>query len=87
MFDLGFREWKRVRGMVERGEVSWSSPPAREQDAMDRGVAMLREAADQGHVMAQHFLGALYDSGEGVPQSYERAAEWYAKAAEQGLPE
>jgi TPR repeat protein len=26
----------------------------------------------------------MYDHGEGVPQNYEEAAKWFAKAAEQG---
>ena len=27
----------------------------------------------------------LYNNGQGVPQDYTQAAEWYRKAAEQGL--
>jgi hypothetical protein len=27
-----------------------------------------------------------YEKGEGVPQDYAKAAEWYAKAAEQNYP-
>ena len=47
LYDLGFRAYKRVRGMVERGEVSWASLPAAEQEEMDDAVAVLTEAADQ----------------------------------------
>ncbi len=33
---------------------------------------------------AQFELGSRYEQGKGVPQNYSFAAEWYARAAEQG---
>ncbi|MCR5549846.1 MAG: sel1 repeat family protein [Bacteroidales bacterium] len=33
---------------------------------------------------AQSYLGWCYEFGKGVKQSYEKAVEWYSKAAEQG---
>lgn len=36
---------------------------------------------------AQFYLGVCYECGEGIEQNYEKAAEWYIKAAEQGMPE
>ena len=41
--------------------------------------------AEQGDANAQYNLGLLYALGQGVPQDFERAAEWYEKAAEQGV--
>jgi len=41
-------------------------------------------AAGQGYAAAQSNLGAMYDRGEGVPQSYREALKWYRKAADQG---
>jgi len=32
-------------------------------------------------------LGHMYHYGKGVPQNYEKAIEWYNKAAQQGLAE
>ncbi|HEV2987271.1 MAG TPA: SEL1-like repeat protein [Candidatus Angelobacter sp.] len=29
-------------------------------------------------------LGAMYDNGEGVKRDYQKAREWYEKAAEAG---
>ncbi len=29
-------------------------------------------------------LGVIYDHGEGVPQDYQKAREWYEKAAAGG---
>ncbi len=34
--------------------------------------------------MAQNNLGVMYDNGQGVPQDYKKAVEWYARAADQG---
>jgi hypothetical protein len=47
-------------------------------------IEKMRKAAAQGNAIAQFNLGLLYYSGEGVPQDYKRAAQWYQKAAEQG---
>jgi hypothetical protein len=43
-----------------------------------------RQAADQGHVVAQHSLGTMYALGQGVPQDFTQAVYWYRKAADQG---
>ncbi len=34
--------------------------------------------------MAQHHLGVLFETGEGVGKDHARAIEWYLRAAEQG---
>ena len=34
--------------------------------------------------MAQNNLGVMYANGEGVPQNYAEAVNWFRKAAEQG---
>ncbi len=40
--------------------------------------------AEQGDAQAQHNLGMMYESGQGVPKDDNKAVEWYRKAAEQG---
>lgn len=40
--------------------------------------------AEQGSPKAQSLLGYMHDRGQGVPQDFAEAAEWYRKAAEQG---
>ena len=40
--------------------------------------------ANQGDAEAQRNLGLMYDTGEGVPQNYAKALEWYTKSANQG---
>ena len=45
---------------------------------------MFELAASQGAAHAQSKLGDMYHQGQGVDQSYERAAEYYEAAATQG---
>uniref|UniRef100_A0A914X9M4 Uncharacterized protein n=1 Tax=Plectus sambesii TaxID=2011161 RepID=A0A914X9M4_9BILA len=42
-----------------------------------------RIAAKKGNADAQFHLGSMYEHGQGVNQSYEKAVKWYRKAAEQ----
>ncbi len=46
--------------------------------------AIFQPVAEQGNALAQAYLGAMYDNGNGVPQNYGEAAKWYRKAAIQG---
>ena len=41
--------------------------------------------ATQGDAFAQRLLGSLYLNGDGVPQDYTKARQWYEKAAAQGF--
>lgn len=43
-----------------------------------------QQLAEQGSANAQFNLGAMYDSGDGVPEDDAEAAKWYRKAADQG---
>ncbi len=47
----------------------------------------LFKLTQQGYASAQNNLGYMYDQGQGVPQDYEQAIDWYRKAAEQGYAE
>ncbi len=58
-------------------------------DAYKRGdytiaLPLYRALADHGNADAQESLGAMYDRGEGTPQSYAKALKWYRRAADQG---
>ena len=44
----------------------------------------MRRAAKQGEASAQYNLGLMYFRGEGVPQDYGAAFDWFQLAAEQG---
>lgn len=47
-------------------------------------VNQTQRLANQGDMDAQSLLGALYSIGQGVPQDYSKAAQWYEKSANQG---
>ena len=70
--------------------ISWSADSQRGYEASKRGdyVTALREwtpLAEQGDASAQYNLGVMYGNGQGVPQDYKAALEWYTLAAEQGM--
>lgn len=72
------------------GEEPISDGSAEAEPAGDASLlAKLEEvsrAAEQGNVMAQYYLGAMYATGNGeVAQDCDTAAYWYTKAADQGL--
>ena len=73
LHNLGARAYKRILGRVRRREVSWAALPAAQQEEVGEVVAMLREAADQGHLDAQALLAQMYEYGQGVAQDIERA--------------
>ncbi len=52
----------------------------------DKAVQELHFLANGGEARAQYDLGVLYDKGQGVPQSDEKARQWYELAAAQGEP-
>ena len=50
-------------------------------------VEVSQQEAELGNTKAMTYLGRLYQSGNGVDQSYEKAAELYKKAADLGNSE
>jgi len=53
----------------------------------DYGAAadVLKPLAEDGNVLAQFAIAAMYDDGRGLPQDFSRALSWYKKAAHAGL--
>jgi TPR repeat protein len=54
------------------------------------GLKWLEKAASQGHSKAMLVIGSLYEDGDketGLTQDFNKAAEWYQKAAAKDLPE
>jgi len=84
LWDLAYRAYMRIVGMVDRGEASWVSLPSMAQEEMDEVVAMLTEAAAQGHIEAQASLATMYYSCWGVTKDDARAFELCRQAAQQG---
>lgn len=77
-----------VLSLVCLAVPAWADDQAH-LNAYDRGdyPTALKEwlpLAEQGDAGAQFYLGVLYERGEGVPQDYAIARQWYEKAAAQG---
>jgi TPR repeat protein len=52
----------------------------------DRALELLLPLAEtSGHPYAQHYLGVMYEQGQGVARDYREAARWFRAAAEQGV--
>ena len=65
--------------------LSVLGPPVQAQDnPSTQELADLRARAEQGDADAQFSLGAMYGTGNGVPQDFAEALRWYRLAAEQG---
>jgi len=64
-----------------------SGDPAAELPLPDNASAELRDLARKaiaGDANAEYEIGTVFARGMGVPQSYEHAAYWYRRAADQG---
>jgi TPR repeat protein len=59
-----------------------SPPPGRPQVSSDSDNVTTRPGAL--YAAAMTILGVLYDNGQGVAQDYNKASEWYEKAAAKG---
>jgi len=71
------------------GEAVVSAPLDDARDALQRGdlgyaLTVLRPLADEGNAEAQYFLGSMYATGRGQPQSYAEAEKLIRKSAEKG---
>lgn len=53
----------------------------------ERGLALLRRAADAGDTAAQVALGHVYSQLHQLPDAVAQTAAWYRRAAEQGDPQ
>jgi hypothetical protein len=67
---------------------AWAGPfedgvAAFERSDYTTASRLWRPLAEEGHATAQYNLGAMYDSGRGVPRDYTEAVKWYRLAAEQ----
>ena len=57
---------------------------AYESKKFKQAAELYRQAAGQGHAVAQLNLGQMYEDGVGVAKDLTAAADWYLKAGEQG---
>ena len=85
--------YMKVRGAVNRSRpgvphtTPWPALSDDQQREMDQVVAMLNEAANQGHTAAQVFCGLVHQCGWGVKKDDHLAFTYYEKGAQQGHAE
>ena len=83
LFDLGYGMYMKIKGAIDRGRpgvddrTPWPALSGEQQREMDEARAMLREAADQGHMEAQFHCGTKYDFGYGVAKDDRLALMYY----------
>ena len=81
---------KRLEAQLEAmqqhqgGQPSGQAPTSPPIIISAEDLQALQARAVQGDAKAQGSLGRLYDRGQGVPQDYAQARQWYEKAAAQG---
>jgi uncharacterized protein len=69
-----------VRAQMSLGTMSYSATPPNYEEA----AKWFRLAAEQGDVVAERYLGAMYANGQGIARDDREAVKWYGRAAEQG---
>ena len=93
LFDLGYGMFMKIWGAINRSRpgvddrTPWPALSTEQQREMNQAVALLREAADQGYMVAQAHIADRYRFGFGVAQDDRLAFVYDEKAAQQGYPD
>jgi len=75
-----------VPGMTDQPTASPHGPHATSVDKLPATIsAPLRAAAAKNDPAAEYEIAQRYSEGRGVPQNLAEAADWYERAAKQGL--
>lgn len=74
---------KRTAALPQAASDMSEETPSLPQSAADMEQVKVR--AEAGDTTAQYLLGKSYEKGNGVEVDYSKAANWYRKAAAQGL--
>jgi uncharacterized protein len=79
--DAGLAEAQFKAGLsLEQGLLGQRANPA-------EAARLYQLASKQGHALSQYRLARMLYEGRGVTQDYEAAADWYKRAAEDGVVE
>lgn len=76
-FNAGTLDEEEGRSAYEQARRAY------EQGDYRRVMGIETPFAERGDPEAQYVMGELFYNGKGVTQNYDRAAEWFSKAAEQ----
>lgn len=69
-----------IRAQMGLGTMTYNAAPPNYEEA----AKWFRLAAEQGEVLAERYLGAMYANGLGVARDDREAVKWYGRAAEKG---
>lgn len=72
------------QAQYDLANVFFDGPEAKQR--IPEILHLYQQAAGQGHVGAQYYLGVMYDKGRGVDNDDAIARDWYRTAAENGHP-
>lgn len=70
---------------ISAEEMYYHANELAKENRYAEAVPLFEYLANNGHIVAQSYLGLIYEKGQGVTQNYELAAQWYQKAANQQL--
>lgn len=71
----------QIEAICKLGEL------AMQEENYFEAVKRFKEAADEGYVRAENFLGICYAKGFGVPRNLRMAEEWFRRSDEKGDPD
>lgn len=83
MLEAKKRSEAQEREQQQKAEQDSRDAQEREQQQKTEEIEAYRNAAEQGNVVAQRKLAAIFYNGQDVPIDFKKAAEWYLKAAKQ----
>ena len=72
--------------LVASPEAQEQTRPAADSSTCDTSAECERQC-DSGNASSCEWLGHMHETGDGTPQSYEKAARYYDQACEAGLDE
>lgn len=78
---LSWLKRAQLAGLTDAAERYHAQEQAAQEETPEQELLSRAEAGDPD---AQNRLGAQYAEGDGVPQDWEQAVEWFEKGAQQG---
>lgn len=79
---LGYFKLAAAGGDMKAGR--YAGLIAQQQGDVQTAADWFRQAAEQGDITSQYYLGQAYETGTGVPQDDVAAMAWYQKSASRG---
>lgn len=82
--DVFFETKKRLAENGDSEAQVFLGNLCKKNNKLEEAASWLKKAAIQENPKAQYAIGEMYEAGEGVPENYSTAIDWYKKAARNG---